>query len=69
MTIHGAREASPMKGTPPSDLELMLYADGELDEERLAEIEAWLEGDRELTWYHRTDLGFAGRRPIPKRMS
>ncbi len=25
----------------------------------------WLEGDRELTWYHRTDLGFAGRRPIP----
>jgi hypothetical protein len=25
----------------------------------------WLEGDRELRWYHRTDLGFAGRRPIP----
>jgi len=24
----------------------------------------WLEGDRELTWYHRTDLGFAGRRRI-----
>ncbi len=26
----------------------------------------WLEGDRELGWYHRTDLGFAGRRPIPE---
>jgi hypothetical protein len=25
----------------------------------------WLEGDRELAWYHRTDLGFAGRRPLP----
>ena len=25
----------------------------------------WLEGDRELRWYHRTDLGFAGRRPLP----
>jgi hypothetical protein len=26
----------------------------------------WLEGDRELGWYHRTDLGFAGRRPLPE---
>ncbi|GLZ35118.1 hypothetical protein Lesp02_73050 [Lentzea sp. NBRC 105346] len=25
----------------------------------------WLEGDPELTWYHRTDLGFPGRRRIP----
>ncbi|GAA0726771.1 DUF2203 domain-containing protein [Dactylosporangium roseum] len=25
----------------------------------------WLEGDAELAWYHRTDLGFAGRRPLP----
>ncbi|WP_326568223.1 DUF2203 domain-containing protein [Amycolatopsis rhabdoformis] len=24
----------------------------------------WLEGDRELTWYHRVDLGFAGRRRL-----
>ncbi|MFG1924226.1 DUF2203 domain-containing protein [Cryptosporangium sp. NPDC048952] len=24
----------------------------------------WLEGDRALSWYHRTDLGFAGRRPL-----
>ena len=25
----------------------------------------WLEGDAELGWYHRTDLGFLGRRPLP----
>jgi hypothetical protein len=25
----------------------------------------WLEGDRELAWYHRSDLGFPGRRPLP----
>lgn len=25
----------------------------------------WLEGERELGWYHRRDLGFAGRRRLP----
>jgi hypothetical protein len=25
----------------------------------------WLEGDAELAWYHRAELGFAGRRPLP----
>lgn len=25
----------------------------------------WLEGDDELRWYHRLELGFAGRRPLP----
>jgi hypothetical protein len=25
----------------------------------------WLEGDAELAWYHRADLGFLGRRPLP----
>jgi hypothetical protein len=24
----------------------------------------WLEGDRDLRWWHRPELGFAGRRPI-----
>ena len=28
----------------------------------------WLVGDRELEWYHRADLGFAGRRPLLQRM-
>ena len=25
----------------------------------------WLEGEHELTWYHRADLGFLGRRRLP----
>lgn len=25
----------------------------------------WLEGERELEWYHRSDLGIAGRRRLP----
>ena len=25
----------------------------------------WLEGEPELAWYHRVDLGFAGRRRMP----
>src|SRR5437016_5927889 len=25
----------------------------------------WLEGEPELAWYHRRDLGFVGRRPLP----
>ena len=25
----------------------------------------WLEGDLSLAWYHRPELGFAGRRPLP----
>ena len=24
----------------------------------------WLEGDRDLRWYHELELGFAGRRPL-----
>jgi hypothetical protein len=31
---------------PPTDLELMLYADGELDEARIVVVEAWLAADR-----------------------
>ncbi len=25
----------------------------------------WLEGEHELAWYHRSELGFLGRRPLP----
>jgi hypothetical protein len=25
----------------------------------------WLEGETELAWYHRPELGFLGRRPLP----
>lgn len=24
----------------------------------------WVEGETELAWYHRTELGFSGRRPL-----
>jgi hypothetical protein len=24
----------------------------------------WIEGERELAWYHRSELGFAARRPL-----
>ncbi|WP_327091541.1 DUF2203 domain-containing protein [Nonomuraea sp. NBC_01738] len=24
----------------------------------------WIEGETELSWYHRTELGFPGRRPL-----
>jgi hypothetical protein len=26
----------------------------------------WLEGDAALAWYHRSELGFAARRPLPR---
>lgn len=26
----------------------------------------WVEGEPELGWYHRTELGFPGRRPLPQ---
>ncbi len=29
----------------------------------------WIEGESELAWYHRSDLGFPGRRPLPRRAS
>lgn len=25
----------------------------------------WIEGETELRWYHRSELGFPGRRPLP----
>lgn len=28
----------------------------------------WLEGERALAWYHRTDLGIAGRRRLPEHL-
>lgn len=26
----------------------------------------WLEGERELRWYHKPEYGFAGRKPLPE---
>lgn len=48
-----------VKGVAPLLLDFPAELDG--TQVRLC----WLEGDRDLAWYHRADLGFAGRRPLP----
>ena len=48
-----------IKGMAP----LLLDFPAELDGEQV--LLCWLEGDAELTWYHRVDLGFLGRRLLP----
>ncbi|HEY4022588.1 MAG TPA: DUF2203 domain-containing protein [Pseudonocardiaceae bacterium] len=42
-----------------------LLVDFPADLDGVAVLLCWLEGDVELAWYHRVELGFAGRRPIP----
>ncbi|WP_198664261.1 DUF2203 domain-containing protein [Jiangella endophytica] len=48
-----------VKGIAPLLLDFPSVLDGE------PVLLCWLEGDAELAWYHRADLGFAGRRPLP----
>ena len=48
-----------IKGLAP----LLLDFPGQLD--GVPVLLCWLEGDADLGWYHRDDLGFAGRRPLP----
>jgi hypothetical protein len=48
-----------LKGIAP----LLVDFPAELDD--VPVLLCWLEGDRGLHWYHRTDLGFAGRRRLP----
>lgn len=48
-----------LKGVAP----LLVDFPGDLD--GVAVQFCWLEGDTDITWYHRSDLGFAGRRPLP----
>lgn len=48
-----------LKGVAP----LLIDFPARLDDEDV--LLCWLEGDERLGWYHRTDLGFAGRRPLP----
>jgi hypothetical protein len=47
-----------LKGFAPLLVDFPAELDG------VAVLLCWLEGDRELSWYHRADLGFAGRRPL-----
>ncbi|MEV6299977.1 DUF2203 domain-containing protein [Actinoplanes sp. NPDC051861] len=48
-----------LKGVAP------LLVDFPADLDGVPVLLCWLEGDIGLSWYHRADLGFAGRRPLP----
>ncbi|WP_436495492.1 DUF2203 domain-containing protein [Actinokineospora sp. HUAS TT18] len=48
-----------LKGFAP----LLVDFPGDLD--GVPVLWCWLEGDPELAWYHRADLGFASRRRLP----
>jgi hypothetical protein len=47
-----------LKGLAPLLLDFPAELDG------VPVLLCWLEGDTELAWYHRVDLGFAGRRRL-----
>ena len=48
-----------LKGIAPLLLDFPADLDG------VPVLLCWLEGEGELAWYHRADLGFAGRRRLP----
>ena len=48
-----------LKGLAP------LLVDFPADLDGVPVLLCWLEGEAELGWYHRLDLGFAGRRRLP----
>jgi hypothetical protein len=48
-----------LKGVAPVLLDFPADLDG------VPILLCWLEGETELSWYHRADLGFAGRRRLP----
>jgi len=55
---HFAEAGAQVKGFAP----LLLDLPGELDGRDV--LWCWLEGDVGISWYHRIDAGFAGRRLI-----
>jgi hypothetical protein len=59
ITALGTVSELQIKGLAPLLLDFPAEFDGQ------PVLLCWLEGDRELGWYHRLDLGFAGRRPLP----
>jgi hypothetical protein len=52
-------EGLDLKGIAPLLLDFPARLDGD------TVLLCWLEGERELGWYHKPEHGFAGRRPIP----
>lgn len=53
------RTGAELKGVAP------LLVDFPADLDGVPVLLCWLEGETELGWYHRLDLGFAGRRRLP----
>jgi hypothetical protein len=69
MKAHEARLDELMTTVQQTGVELKGWAplllDFPADLDGVPVLLCWLEGDAELAWYHRTDLGFPGRRPLP----
>ncbi|WP_410663043.1 DUF2203 family protein [Amycolatopsis sp. lyj-84] len=57
------RTGAELKGFAPLLIDFPAELDG------VDVLLCWLEGDQELCWYHRADLGFAGRRRLPARVA
>jgi hypothetical protein len=55
---HLATRGAQVKGFAP----VLLDFPGERDGRPV--LWCWLEGDQEIEWYHRSDVGFPGRRPV-----
>ncbi|MBY8849532.1 DUF2203 domain-containing protein [Saccharothrix longispora] len=53
------RTGAELKGFAP------LLVDFPADLDGVPVLLCWLEGDEGVDWYHRADLGFAGRRRLP----
>ena len=53
------QSGAELKGVAPLLIDFPATLDG------VPVLLCWLEGEAELGWYHRADLGFAGRRPLP----
>jgi hypothetical protein len=53
------RTGAELKGVAP------LLVDFPADRDGVPVLLCWLEGEAELAWYHRGELGFAGRRRLP----
>ena len=53
------RTGAELKGVAPLLVDFPATLDG------VPVLLCWLEGEPELGWYHRDDLGFAGRRRLP----
>ncbi|OLZ55873.1 DUF2203 family protein [Amycolatopsis keratiniphila] len=56
------RTGAELKGFAPLLIDFPAELDG------VDVLLCWLEGDPELSWYHRADLGFAGRRRLPDKV-